>query len=300
MVKCASPVRVKADTGGSSTGKAYSTGCDVSCPSRCLKNPRLASTIGSYSLGGGFRARLIEPLMRRNIPLLHQALSYRRHRIYRQWGRSELVTCPLSRSPPGWIRRAGGPLSGRPHPGWYGYGVRLVQRMPKLPPGQKRAEPRCGSGKTIVPSMPPVTAPTRAQVSTSAEVTRTARRLRRAAPRACRPMTAPVPAQLPMIARAAGTPAGTSAARGCPASGARVPGASPQGVHSPCQRQQRESDAEGHAVERQPPWRATQDPGSFRDRDQAYPEEDDLERTHEHVGGLNVANSGEAQDARTA
>lgn len=68
-------------------------------PMPVLKSPKLNSTLGSYSLGNSIRGRLAWSLVRRKIPLLHQALNYRRQRIYRQWGRSELVDVPFIEKP---------------------------------------------------------------------------------------------------------------------------------------------------------------------------------------------------------
>ena len=68
-------------------------------PIPVLKNHNLESTIGSYSLGNGIKARLVWPLVRRKIPLFHQLLGYRRQRIYRQWSRSVLVDMPFVEKP---------------------------------------------------------------------------------------------------------------------------------------------------------------------------------------------------------
>jgi glycosyl transferase family 25 len=99
MVKCSPPIRVQADTWWFfyREGSLDRVRCVVPLP--VLKNPKFTSTIGSYSLGSGVRARLATPIMRLNIPLLHQALSYRRQRIFRQWGRSELVNAPFIEKP---------------------------------------------------------------------------------------------------------------------------------------------------------------------------------------------------------
>lgn len=64
-------------------------------PLPVLKNPKLESTLGSYKLGSGLRARLVWPLVRRKIPLLHQYLGYRRTRIYRRWSQPEFVDVPF-------------------------------------------------------------------------------------------------------------------------------------------------------------------------------------------------------------
>jgi glycosyl transferase, family 25 len=63
------------------------------------KNPRFTSTIGYRSLGNGVTARLVGPLVSHKIPILHQALRYRRRRILRQWSRSELVDTPFVEKP---------------------------------------------------------------------------------------------------------------------------------------------------------------------------------------------------------
>jgi glycosyl transferase family 25 len=99
MIKCAPPVRVVADDWRFfyREGALDRVRCVVPLP--VLKNATLISTLGSYSLGNGFRARLILPIMHRKIPLLHQALGYRRQRIYRQRSRSELVDMPFIEKP---------------------------------------------------------------------------------------------------------------------------------------------------------------------------------------------------------
>ena len=93
------PVRVQAD----SWSFFYKEGLldRVRCvvPQPVLKNPKFTSTIGSYSLGNGVRGRIAGQLVRRKILLVHQALSYRRQRIFRQWGRSELVDMPFIEKP---------------------------------------------------------------------------------------------------------------------------------------------------------------------------------------------------------
>jgi glycosyl transferase family 25 len=99
MVKIMFPVRKQAD----SWWFFYREGAldRVRCvaPLPVHKTPELTSTIGSYALGAGIRARLIQPLMSHKIPLVHQALSYRRQRILRQWSRVELVDTPFVEMP---------------------------------------------------------------------------------------------------------------------------------------------------------------------------------------------------------
>jgi len=68
-------------------------------PLSVFKTAKLTSTMGSYSLGNGVKGRLAWALVNLKIPLLHQALIYRRQRIYPKWGRSELVDIPFIEKP---------------------------------------------------------------------------------------------------------------------------------------------------------------------------------------------------------
>jgi glycosyl transferase, family 25 len=99
MVKCLMPVRIQAD----SWWLFYREGLvdRVRCvvPQPVLKSHKFTSTIGSYSLGSSVTARLVVPLMRHEIPLLHQVLCYRRQRILRRWSRSELIDMPFIEKP---------------------------------------------------------------------------------------------------------------------------------------------------------------------------------------------------------
>jgi glycosyl transferase, family 25 len=99
MVKSALPIQVLADAWWHfyREGALDRVRCVAPLPVR--KNTKFVSTIGFYSLGGGLSARLAEPLVRREIPLLSQALSYRRERIYRQFIRSELIAAPFIERP---------------------------------------------------------------------------------------------------------------------------------------------------------------------------------------------------------
>lgn len=99
MIKCVLPVRVQADTWAFfyDLGALDRVRCVVPLPVR--KHPGFASTIGSYAFRTGLRARLVAPVVRRKIPVVHQLLCYRRKRIYRQWGRSELVDLPFIAKP---------------------------------------------------------------------------------------------------------------------------------------------------------------------------------------------------------
>jgi GR25 family glycosyltransferase involved in LPS biosynthesis len=91
MIKCVLPVRVNPDD----WWYFYREGAldRVRCvmPLPVLKTPKLVSTVGSYTLGNSAKGRIAGPLVRHKIPLLHQVLTYRRQRIFRQWSRQELV-----------------------------------------------------------------------------------------------------------------------------------------------------------------------------------------------------------------
>jgi glycosyl transferase family 25 len=99
LAKSLMPVRVQAD----SWWYFYSEGLldRVRCvvPQPVLKSAKFTSMIGSYSLRSGIRGRLAAPLMRHKIPVLHQALCYRRQRILRQWARAEIVDMPFIEKP---------------------------------------------------------------------------------------------------------------------------------------------------------------------------------------------------------
>jgi glycosyl transferase family 25 len=99
MVKSLQPVRVQADCWWFFYRKGLLDRVRCVVPLPVLKNPKFTSTIGSYSLGNGVRARIARLIMRLEIPILHQALGYRRKRIYQQWGRAELVDVPFLEMP---------------------------------------------------------------------------------------------------------------------------------------------------------------------------------------------------------
>ena len=99
LIKCAVPARGGADIWWTfySEGALDRVRCVTPIPVH--KNPKLESTIGSYRLGNGVKARLILPLVRRKLPILQQVVLYRRQRIYRQWSRSVLVDTPFVEKP---------------------------------------------------------------------------------------------------------------------------------------------------------------------------------------------------------
>jgi glycosyl transferase, family 25 len=99
LAKFLLPIRIQAD----SWAHFYREGAldRVRCvaPIPVLKSAQLTSTIGHYSLGNGLRNRLIEPLVSSRIPVLHQVLSHRRQRIFRQWAQVEITDAPFVEMP---------------------------------------------------------------------------------------------------------------------------------------------------------------------------------------------------------
>lgn len=68
-------------------------------PLPVLKSPRFGSTIGFYGFGKGLRSRLIEPVVRGQVPVLRQLIAYRRRLIFRQMTRTEVVDVPFVEKP---------------------------------------------------------------------------------------------------------------------------------------------------------------------------------------------------------
>ena len=99
MNKSALPVRANADDWRFFYQQGILDRVRCVLPMAVVKSPKFESTIGLYSLGNGVKARLVEPLVRHKIPLLHQAILYRRLRILRQWDRSEIVDMPFIEKP---------------------------------------------------------------------------------------------------------------------------------------------------------------------------------------------------------
>jgi glycosyl transferase family 25 len=99
MSACVLPVRVSPDDWWFfyREGAIDRVRCVVPLP--VTKSPRFESTIGLYGLGNGIKGRLLEPLVRHKVPVLHQAISYRRRLIYRQMTRSEIIDSPFIEKP---------------------------------------------------------------------------------------------------------------------------------------------------------------------------------------------------------
>jgi glycosyl transferase, family 25 len=99
MIKLVLPIRANADAWPFFYREGALDRLRCVAPLPVLKNADLTSTIGSYSLGNGLRSRLAGPVLRARIPVLHQILSRRRQRIYRQWAQTELVSTPFIEMP---------------------------------------------------------------------------------------------------------------------------------------------------------------------------------------------------------
>lgn len=99
MSACVMPVRVSPDDWWYfyREGAIDRVRCVVPLP--VTKSSRFESTIGLYGIGKGIKGRLLEPLVRHKVPVLHQAISYRRQLIYRQMTRSEIVDTPFIEKP---------------------------------------------------------------------------------------------------------------------------------------------------------------------------------------------------------
>lgn len=93
------PVQVQADSWGFFYQQGFLDRVRCVFPLAVSKSPQFTSTIGPYLLGNGLKARLLMPLARRKIPLLYQALSYRRRRIWRYMTQSEIVDMPFVEKP---------------------------------------------------------------------------------------------------------------------------------------------------------------------------------------------------------
>jgi glycosyl transferase family 25 len=99
MVKLLLPIRVNADAWPFFYREGALDRVRCVAPLPVLKSSDLTSTIGYYSLGNGLRSKLVGPLVRNKIPVLHRVLSRRRQRIHRQWGRIEVVGTPFIEMP---------------------------------------------------------------------------------------------------------------------------------------------------------------------------------------------------------
>ncbi len=99
LLKASPPIRIQADMWWFFYREGLLDRIRCVAPLPVLKNPNFVSTIAVYSLGNGLRARIAGPVVRSKLPGLHQVLVYRRQRIYRLWGRAEVVDQPFVEIP---------------------------------------------------------------------------------------------------------------------------------------------------------------------------------------------------------
>jgi glycosyl transferase, family 25 len=99
MIERLLPIRVTADDWRFFYAEGLVDRVRCVMPQPVPKCAKFESTIGLYSLGNGVKARLAGPLVRHRIPLLYQAILYRRQRIMRNWDRAEVVDRPFIEKP---------------------------------------------------------------------------------------------------------------------------------------------------------------------------------------------------------
>ena len=99
LVKFLSPVRTNADQFGLFYREGAIDRLRCVVPRSVETSPKFRSTQGSYSLGNGLKARLLWPIVKLELPVLHQVLAHRRERIQGQWTRWEIVDMPFIEKP---------------------------------------------------------------------------------------------------------------------------------------------------------------------------------------------------------
>jgi len=99
MVKSVLPLRANADDWQFFYREGILDRIRCVLPLPVDKSAKFESTIGFYSLGNGLKARLVGTVVHRKIPILQSAILYRRQRILREWGRSEMVDTPFIEKP---------------------------------------------------------------------------------------------------------------------------------------------------------------------------------------------------------
>ena len=93
------PLRASADDWGFFYQEGLLDRIRCVLPLAVTKSAVFESTIGLYSLGDGVMSRLVGPLLRHRIPVLHSVVLRRRQRIMRRWERSEVVDRPFITKP---------------------------------------------------------------------------------------------------------------------------------------------------------------------------------------------------------
>lgn len=92
------PVQTKADDWGHFYREGVLDRVRCVVPLTVAKNPGFASTMDYYSQGS-FKARLLAMVMRYDLRLFHQAITYRRRRIWRKFTQVEIVDKPFVDKP---------------------------------------------------------------------------------------------------------------------------------------------------------------------------------------------------------
>lgn len=99
LIKFALPIRANPDEWGYFYKEGVIDRLRCVAPLPVRKSAKLSSTQGSYALGNGLRFRLLWPLVKLELPVLHQLLVYRRQRIQNRFARWELVDGPFIERP---------------------------------------------------------------------------------------------------------------------------------------------------------------------------------------------------------
>jgi glycosyl transferase, family 25 len=99
LIKFSLPIRTNPDHWGYFYREGAIDRLRCVTPLSVRKAAKLTSTQGSYSLGNGLRFRLLWPLVKLELPVLHQILVYRRQRIQNRFAQSEMVDIPFVEKP---------------------------------------------------------------------------------------------------------------------------------------------------------------------------------------------------------
>lgn len=99
LIKFLPPVRMNADQFGLFYREGAIDRLRCVVPLSVHSSAKFSSTQGSYSLGNGLKARLLYPIVKLELPVLHPILVRRRQRIQDQWSRWEIVDIPFIEKP---------------------------------------------------------------------------------------------------------------------------------------------------------------------------------------------------------
>jgi len=99
LIKFALPVRANPDEWGYFYREAALDRVRCVVPLSVRKTAKLSSTQGSYALGNSLRFRLLWPIVKLELPVLHQILVHRRQRILERFAHWEIVDIPFIEKP---------------------------------------------------------------------------------------------------------------------------------------------------------------------------------------------------------